>query len=366
MTSRKRPAEEQLLIFRNSKQPRRTMKGYDGGAPSPSGDEGRLASWTRQLTVIYQTFSFMPRSTPGANSSESATQEDALSNSSVSSESFVATPHQTPAPEQVAVVLSDGEHSSEERVLGSLQSIDFVPDSKPTPLQTYFSSRPSSFASSSKSSSRTPSSSLNDPFGAASGSSIGFARDTFQSTPKPRNAVASSSRTPTEVFPPLSRSITKEPTEKFLLKIEDLRLGSSTHTSLQSTPLKAVSSTSLKRPSMMQKPPLRLTSRQHIYAKAHKADVQRKNEELKEQMARHLWEKRKRRGFSSNFQDFKGLLGYKEELLKQLGQTPQIPQLPLPLKTRNLQSPHLVSTLYTSGYAASYLPRMRVTQASNE
>jgi len=62
MNPRKRQAAEPLLPIRLPKQPRRTLKGFDGGAPSPNEFEGILARYRRvgrdTLELFVDTFKF--------------------------------------------------------------------------------------------------------------------------------------------------------------------------------------------------------------------------------------------------------------------------------------------------------------------
>lgn len=69
MNPRKRQASDTLPIRRH-KQPRLTLKGYNGGKPSPSEKEGLLSRWNRfrmdfvalsadTLTVIFSSLWFI-------------------------------------------------------------------------------------------------------------------------------------------------------------------------------------------------------------------------------------------------------------------------------------------------------------------
>lgn len=238
--------------------------------------------------------------TPVIGWSEKPIEDDVASDSSISSISSVATPRQTPAPE-VTVILSDNECSQG----GPISPPE--KNSKPTPLQSYFASRPSPFIDSSIPSSRTPSCSFNDLSLSTSRDTVGFGEGAFQSTPKPRNTQASTSTTSTDVFPSLSRSLTRESTSHSMSQIS----GSPTRSLLQ--PSQIPSSSSNRVPSLS---PKRITTpkrslhrhreRQHIFANVHKANVQRHKHELRDEMKHQLFEIKKKRGYTSDFRDFEG------------------------------------------------------------
>lgn len=74
--------------------------------------------------------------------------------------------------------------------------------------------------------------------------------------------------------------------------------------------------TSIEHPSSQKQRPPKYRHREHIYEKAHKANVKAKNQQLREEMQRQIYTMKRTTGFVSDFKDFQSLLDFQARLEK--------------------------------------------------
>ncbi|CAA7264723.1 unnamed protein product [Cyclocybe aegerita] len=340
MISRKRQAPETLLPLRNPKQPRRTLKGYGGGPPSPSQEVGILARYRRigkdAAVLLADTVAYwMPATITMSGQSESFVQDEVTSGSSVSSSSSISTPRQTPSPD-VKVFSNDSDGSQGDVKSQKPQAFVHLPthsETKIPSIQQYLSTRQSTFSSSrnvsnavaSTSTSNTPSATTS----ASEDNTLALLDDTsldtvenFHSTPRAGISQNSTSMRSDKI--PASSSRSTEPADRMLRNtvvptMADLRLDrslNSSQLSKNSTPfsLQSDTRTSSRASNTSKRHPLRHRNREHIFAKVHKANVQRAKLELRESMVMQLYQIKRRSGFTSGLSDFRGLLDYQRQL----------------------------------------------------
>ncbi|PPQ98266.1 hypothetical protein CVT26_013534 [Gymnopilus dilepis] len=118
-----------------------------------------------------------------------------------------------------------------------------------------------------------------------------------------------------------SRSAEQDSKEDALRAMESLRLDSSSN-SLRSSQVSDTFTETSRDSRYSQRssdrssanPKSRNRRREHIYARVHDARVRRDRKELREEMAQELYELKRKQGYSSGYQDFKGLLDYQRRL----------------------------------------------------
>ncbi|KAJ3507661.1 hypothetical protein NLJ89_g6179 [Agrocybe chaxingu] len=289
MISRKRQAPESLLPLRNPKQARRTLKGYDGGPPSPSQEVGILARYRRigqdAAVLLADTVAYwMPATITMSGQSEPFVQDEITSGSSVSSSSSVSTPRQTPSPD-VKVFSNDSDGSQGDIKSQKPQAFVHSPthsETKISSIQQYLSTRQSTFGSSqnvsnavsSTSTSNTPSATTS----ASEDNSLALLDDTsldtvhraenFHSTPRAGPSRHSTSMHSDKVL--ASSSSSTEPMDRILRNtvvptMADLRLDSTLNSS--QFPLQFDTRASSRVSNTSKRHPLRHRNREHIFAK---------------------------------------------------------------------------------------------------